>query len=240
MSELGQTNDDLHNVLVGLENATIIVGMDLRIRRFTASAERLLNMVPADVGRSISFLDTFTGVDFRAKVSQVIDTLASVEEDILSRNQRWYSLRITPYKTLDHAIRGAVITLADIDARKRSAALTRDVGEYAGKFLAAINHPLLILDNRFRIVWANDSYYERFNVVPQETIGNIFPSSGDPLSTGGKVRERLEETLRTGEAFREYEVPLRLPTDGERKVKLGASLVPVATESALILVSIED
>ncbi|HMI31837.1 MAG TPA: PAS domain-containing protein, partial [Candidatus Limnocylindrales bacterium] len=124
--------------------------------------------------------------------------------------------------------------------RKRSAALTRDVGEYAGKFLAAINHPLLILDNRFRIVWANDSYYERFNVVPQETIGNIFPSSGDPLSTGGKVRERLEETLRTGEAFREYEVPLRLPTDGERKVKLGASLVPVATESALILVSIED
>jgi two-component system CheB/CheR fusion protein len=170
----------------------------------------------------------------------VIDTLANVEEDVLSRNQRWYSLRITPYKTLDHTIRGAVITLTDIDARKRSAGLTRDVGEYAGKFLAAIHHPLLIVDGRLRIVWANDSYYNRFQTVMEETIGNIFPSASDFLSAGGNVRERLEETLRTGRAFRDYEVPLRAPGDGERKIKLGASLLPMATDPALVLVSIED
>jgi two-component system CheB/CheR fusion protein len=163
-----------------------------------------------------------------------------VEEDLISRDQRWYGLRITPYKTLDHAIRGAVISLTDIDARKRSAALTRDVGEYAGKFLAAIHHPLLIVDSRFRIIWANEPYYNRFQVVQEETIGNIFPGASDPSWAGNKIRERLEETLRTGKPFREYEVPLRVPNDGERKVKLGASLVPVATESPLMLVSIED
>jgi two-component system CheB/CheR fusion protein len=240
MGELSQTNDDLHNVLVGLENPTIIVGMDLRIRRFTASAERLLSLVPGDMGRSVSFLDSFVGVDFRAKVHQVIETLANVEEDILSRNQRWYSLRITPYKTLDHAIRGSVITLTDIDARKRSAALTRDVGEYAGKFLAAIHHPVLIVDSRFRIVWANDPYYERFQVVQEETIGNLFPAVSDPSWDADKIRGRLDETLRTGKASRDYEIPLRVPNDGERKVKLGVSLVPVAAESPLLLVSIED
>jgi hypothetical protein len=143
--ELSQTNDDLHNVLAGLDNPVIIVGMDLRIRRYTSSAERLLNLVPGDMGRSISFLDGFCGSDIRTKVSQVIDSLTSVGEEVLCRNQRWYLLRVTPYKTLDHSIRGAVISLSDIDVRKRSTSLTRDVGEYAGKFLAAIHHPLLIL-----------------------------------------------------------------------------------------------
>ena len=46
MAELQQTNDDLHNVLGGIGEAIVIVGMDLRIRRYTHSAEKLLNLVP--------------------------------------------------------------------------------------------------------------------------------------------------------------------------------------------------
>src|SRR6185312_10957392 len=61
MGELGQTNDDLHNVMVGLDSAVLIVGMDLRIRRYTATAERLISLVPEDVGRPISFIDGFCG-----------------------------------------------------------------------------------------------------------------------------------------------------------------------------------
>ena len=240
MSELGQTNDDLHNVLVGLDNPVIIVGMDFRIRRYTASAERLLNLVPADVGRSVSFLDSFCGNDVRSKVSQVIETLSTVEEELLGRNQRWYALRIIPYKTLDHAIRGAVISLNDIDVRKRIAVLMRDVGEYATKFLGAIHHPLVILDGRFRIVWANDAYYKRFQAVPEETIGNVFPSSGDPAWTGSKVRQRLEETLRTGEVLRDLLIPAPSEGRAKRSLRIGASRVPVASESTLLLVSIEE
>src|SRR5690606_31995405 len=61
MTELTVTNDDLYNVLAGVDNAVVIVGMDLRIRRYTNSAEKLLNLVPADVGRSVAFLDAFLG-----------------------------------------------------------------------------------------------------------------------------------------------------------------------------------
>ena len=57
MAELGQTNDDLHNVLAGVDNAVVIVGMDLRLRRFTSAAEKLFKLVPADVGRPVGFLD---------------------------------------------------------------------------------------------------------------------------------------------------------------------------------------
>ncbi len=240
MSELSQTNDDLHNVLVGVDNSVIIVGMDLRIRRYTSSAERLLNLVPGDLGRPISLLDSFCGIDVRGKASRVIETLASVEEELLCRNQRWYALRIIPYKTLDHAIRGAVISLLDIDIRKRSASLLRDVGDYASKFLGAIHHPLLILDGKLRIVWANERYYQRHQVVPEETIGNFFPNPGDAVWAKTDLRSRLENTMRTGQAFQDLEVRMESPGHADQVLRIGGSRVPVAGDSIFILVSIEE
>jgi two-component system CheB/CheR fusion protein len=237
MVELGQSNDDLHNVLVGLDNPVIIVGIDMRIRRFTSAAERLLNLLPVDVGRSIGCLDGFVGSDMTVKVRRVIDTLSIVEEEITCRNQRWYQLRITPYKTLDHAIRGAVVSLVDIDVRKRAAAVTRDVGEYAAKFLSAIQQPLLMLDGKLRIAWANESYYQRYQVVPDETIGHVFPSPSDPHWMGTNLRERLEQTLQSGEVLRDYRIPA--PSAGKR-LSVGASRVPIATDSMLLLVSLEE
>src|SRR6185295_17045623 len=118
MAELGQSNDDLHNVLAGVDNAVVIVGMDLRIRRYTVAAEKLLNLIPGDIGRSIGFLDPFLGTGtLEPKASTVIHSLSTLEEEILASNQRWYALKVSPYKTLDHAIRGALVTLVDIDVR---------------------------------------------------------------------------------------------------------------------------
>jgi two-component system CheB/CheR fusion protein len=236
MAELSQTNDDLHNVMVGIDNAVLIVGMDLRIRRYTVAAERLLNLVPADLGRSLGFLDGFCGTDMGAKVSQVIDSLITFDEEMLCRNQRWYSVRIAPYKTLDHTIRGAVVSMVDIDVRKRTAALVRDVGDYAAKFLGAIHHPLLMVDGKFRIVWANEAYYHRFQVVPEETIGSSFPGSGDTPWSRARVRDRLDQTFQTGQILRDF----LIPEEGKKTMRLGASRVPVASDSMLLLLSIEE
>src|SRR6185312_4085784 len=52
MRELSSANDDLHNLLLGVDRAIVIVGLDLRIRRFTHTAEKLLNLFPTDIGRS--------------------------------------------------------------------------------------------------------------------------------------------------------------------------------------------
>src|SRR5204863_9322112 len=94
MTELSQINDDLHNVLSGVDNAVVIVGMDLRIRRYTAAAERLFNLVLADVGRSVGCLDPFLASGpLEPKLTAVIESLASVEEDILASNHRWYMMR---------------------------------------------------------------------------------------------------------------------------------------------------
>ena len=169
MAELSQTNDDLHNVLAGIDLAIIIVGLDLRIRRYTAVAEKLFHMVPADIGRPIDIIDPFIEPNkLRVKARSVIETLSTLEEDVLASNQRWYALRISPYQTLDRSIRGALVSLSDIDIRKRTTEITTDVTAYPARFLAAISHPLLIVDKDTRVLWANDAFMAVFHTIEED------------------------------------------------------------------------
>ncbi len=240
MTELSQTNDDLHNVLVGVDNAVVIVGMDLKIRRFTTTAEKLLNLVPGDIGRSIGFLDTFLGAGpLESKVSSVIQSLSTMEEEIRASNQRWYAVKISPYKTLDHSIRGALVTLMDIDIRRRAQEMTRDVAAYAGRFLAAMSHPLIMVDRKLRVLWCNDSFVETFQISAEETVGNVLENVGAHRFAQSHLLERLEAVLASGSVVRGYPVRIAIPDIGERAFRLGASQVPIATETSAILVSFE-
>jgi two-component system CheB/CheR fusion protein len=42
------------NLLSTVDITILIVGNDMRIRRFTPTAERMLNLIPGDVGRPIA------------------------------------------------------------------------------------------------------------------------------------------------------------------------------------------
>jgi two-component system CheB/CheR fusion protein len=241
MAELSQSNDDLHNVLAGVDNAIVIVGMDLKIRRFTSAAERLFHLVAGDVGRSIAFLDPFLGTaaTLEPKVSGVIQTLSAFEQEVLASNKRWYLFRVTPYKSLDHAIRGALLTFTDIDVRKRAEEITRDVGAYADKFLGAISHPLLIIDRKFRVVWANPPFYSSFQLTPDETLGAALQGLGAKQFANPGLRERLDEVFASSSIFRDYEVRFPVGSGASRLLSFGGSLVPASTETPLALLSIE-
>ena len=54
--ELSQVNRDLTNLLESISIPLVMVGRDLRIRRFTRAMEPMLNLIAADVGRSITDL----------------------------------------------------------------------------------------------------------------------------------------------------------------------------------------
>ena len=241
MAELSQSNDDLHNVLAGVDNAIIIVGMDLKIRRFTVAAERLFHLVSGDIGRSIAFLDSFLGSTgpLEAKVADVIKTLSTFEQELVASNKRWYQFRIAPYKGLDHSIRGALLTLVDIDVRKRAEEMTRDVGAYADRFLAAISHPLLIVDRKLRVIWANAPFYSFFQLTADETLGAGLQGIGAKQFADAGLRQRLDEVFDSSQIFRDYELPVREAGGHKKTLAFGGSVVPASVEGPLALVSIE-
>jgi two-component system CheB/CheR fusion protein len=115
MSELSEANDDLQNILQAIETPLVIVGNDLRIRRYTHAAETLLHLMPADIGRSVAHLASFAlGVEFEEIAATVIDTITPRIEEITSVSGRVYRFKATPYKTAEHAIRGVVMTFREI------------------------------------------------------------------------------------------------------------------------------
>jgi two-component system CheB/CheR fusion protein len=240
MGELDLANDDLHNVLAAVGDAVVIVGIDLRIRRYTTAAEKLFNLVPGDLGRAIGFLDSFLGAGAIAKrITAVIESLTVLDEEVLAANQRWYSLVIAPYKTLDHSICGAVVRFTDIDLRKRTAELTRDVGAYADQLLGAIAHPLLIVDAKLRIVWANGGFYQLLQVTPDDAVGQLFAGAGARQWGDPQLQRLLEATVAGGEPFRDFALRLPVPGAGEQALRIGGGRVPMAGDAVLVLVSIE-
>lgn len=122
-AELQQINNDLVNLLSSVNIPIVMLGNDLRVRRFTPQAERILNLLPSDTGRSVS--------DFRLKINvpdllelcrQVIDSLVPREREVQDHEGNFYSMWLRPYRTADNRIDGVVLALFDVTERKQAAA----------------------------------------------------------------------------------------------------------------------
>jgi two-component system, chemotaxis family, CheB/CheR fusion protein len=118
--ELSRVNSDLVNLLGSVEIAIVIVASDLRIRRFTPMAERVLNLIPSDVGRPISHIKpNIDCPELEQLIGEVVDRVVVREIEVRDRQGHVYSLRIRPYKNVDHRIDGAVLSLFDMSAGGR-------------------------------------------------------------------------------------------------------------------------
>jgi two-component system CheB/CheR fusion protein len=111
---LTQLNNDLTNLLNSVNLPMVMVGSDLGVRRFTPQAAALLGLMPSDVGRPIPRLKL--RVDVRALEETMLDVIQRVQprhDQIQDDAGRNFTLRITPYRTLDNRIDGVVLTVVD-------------------------------------------------------------------------------------------------------------------------------
>ena len=116
--ELSQVNSDLNNLLSSVSIPIIMLGNDLRLRRFTPVAEKLMNLIPSDIGRPITDVKPNVKIpDLKQAIHRVMDSLETQEFRVEDNTGRWYSMKIRPYRTLDNKIDGVVIVLFDADAR---------------------------------------------------------------------------------------------------------------------------
>ena len=235
-TELNGVNNDLKNVISSVRIPVIIVGRDLCIRRFTPGADKLLKLIPSDVGRSIGDIKTNVNIlDLIPLISQVIESGAPVERQVRDAEGRWLSLWVGPYKTMDNKVDGAVITLFDIDALRRS----RD---FATTIVQTVRESLLVLDQGFRVQMANRSFYETFRTLPRETEGKSLFTLGDGQWDIPLLRSLLEKVLPEKSEFENEEVTHDFPGIGRRSMVLNARKIKddSQTGNELVLLAIQD
>lgn len=234
-SELSRLNDDLTNLMASVQIPIIMIGRDLRIRRFTSSAERLLNLIPSDLGRPIGDirLNLEPAPELEPLVAEVLETMNVREFDIQDRQGHWFSLRLRPYRTLENRIDGVVLMLVDIDAMVQAR-------QYLESIVSTVREPLLVLDAELRVRFASAAFYRGFGVTPEETVGKPLLDLGEQQWNIPALQAQLLAVLQ-GQELRDFEVNHDFPLLGQRIMVLNARRMQhLPGVGAAVLLAIED
>ncbi len=205
-------------------------------------AEKILNLVPSDVGRPIvNIRPHFDFPYLEPALMEAINAVRPFESEVQDREGRWYSLRILPHKTLDNRIDGAVLLLVDIDVLKRSEQRTKVALDYAESVIETVRQPLLVLNSSLQIERANRSFSRVFHVSPAELQGKSIYEIGGGQWNIPQLRTLIEEVLPNGSAFNDFEVEREFERVGHRTVLLNGR--PIAGDGGRphrILLAFDD
>jgi two-component system CheB/CheR fusion protein len=213
--ELSRSNSDLLNLISSVEVALVIVDKDLRIRRFTPKAERLLNLISSDVGRPIGHIKpNIECPDLEALIHEAIGSALLQQRELKDQQGRWLSMQIRPYKSSDDRIEGAVLALFDVDAPKRAfLAMARDYGD---AIFQTVRESLVEVDEDLKILRANGSFLRTFGVPPSEAEGKLFHEIGDGKWNLSQLRALLSEAVSKNEPIEGRKINHDFTSTGSR------------------------
>ncbi len=235
--ELNHLNSDLNNLHVSINTGILLLSRNLAIRRFTPVAEKIFNLLPADLGRPLSGIrHSLDFPDLEKFVAGVIDTVTVQEREVQDREGRWYMLRARPYLTLDNKIDGAVLVLTDIDDLKFKEQEIREARDYAQGIVETVP-PLLILDEELHVLTANDSFYKHFGVTAAHTENVLIYELEKGQWNIPKLRRLLEGVLPRNSFFEDFEVTFDFGSRGLRTLLLSGRRLD---RTHRILLSIDD
>jgi two-component system CheB/CheR fusion protein len=240
--ELSRLNSDLMNLLSSVQIAIVIVDRELRIRRFTPMAEKVLNLIAADINRPIAQINpNIDCPDLVNLITDVMDHVTLQQRDVRDAQGRWYSLTVRPYKDVDNRIDGAVLSLFDVDFARRQEATANQARVYARSLLDYTSEMVLALDSELKVLDASREFLRKFQVSREETVGRSLYELGNRQWDIPELRANLEQVLSKDRNFENFEVQREFPGIGQRHMRLRARGIPnVDGPAGLIWISMDD
>ncbi len=116
-----------------------------------------------------------------------------------------------------------------------------ELSRFAENIIDTVREPLLAIDKDLRVMKASRSFYEVFQVSPEETIGQLIYDLGNGQWDILKLRELLETILPEKTTFDNYEVEHDFSAIGKRVMLLNARQIERAFgKEKIILLAFED
>ncbi|MFM0203324.1 chemotaxis protein CheB [Paraburkholderia fungorum] len=176
IEETGKAKDDLQNVIASTGIATVFVDREMRIKRYTPAATELFNVIPSDVGRPLH--DITHRLDYPRMAEDtvaVFESLQLIEREIRGVDARYFLTRLSPYRTTDDHIDGAVLTIVDITALRRAEQLVRVSEERLHLAAQSTNDfAIIVQDIDGRVVTWNKGAERIFGYNESEMAGQLL------------------------------------------------------------------
>ncbi len=191
-------SNDLRNLLASTDIATVFLDSSFNIKRFTEAARQFMNLIPSDIGRSISDITKkFADADFKEDAEAVLTTLVPRSRELKFSNGSWFVQRTLPYRTETNRIEGIVVTFTDITASKQAEERSQ-ASEMRFRMLAD-SAPVMIWETNpeFSYVFFNRSWLEFTGRSLNQELNRgwndgIHPEDRDSLL---KIRKSCFEAL---------------------------------------------
>jgi two-component system, chemotaxis family, CheB/CheR fusion protein len=220
IDEVSIANADLQNLLSATDIATVFLDGNLLIRRFTALATGLFNLIDSDIGRPLTDLThSLDYDDLGADVVEVLRTREAKDREVRAADGRTFIARLIPYNTLEGRVEGVVLTLIDISDRKSG----EETCEWLSAIVSSSNDAIISFTLDGTVVSWNGSAEHLFGYSSDEMLGQ----SVQRLSVAthpGELREIFGRISR-GEEIKHYETE-RIRKDGER-LNISMSVSPI-------------
>jgi len=228
--EITQSNNDLLNLLASIDVAVVMLGSDLKIRRFTPEAQKILGLIPADVGRPFGDINAGLNIpNLHDLIVKLVSELIPFEREVRVRSGKSYILRATPYRTSEHKIEGAVITFIGMPQRLRE-------GEHAEDSAGGAVEFMLVLDPDLRIKAATPSFYQAFQVSPETVQNRPLHEQNHFLSDNPELQKALQKAQQTGAASAPFTVELKM--DGDARRKFECRLEPITLDGGAKVITL--
>jgi PAS domain S-box-containing protein len=130
-----------------------------------------------------------------------------------------------------------LLAITDITERERLRFELEGQKEFAEKLIDSVRESLLVLGWDLRVHFANQSFYTRFAVTPEETEGRLIYELGNGQWDIPELRLLLEEILPRDENFDDYEVEHEFESIGKRTMLLNGRRLD---HMNLVLLAIRD
>ncbi len=239
---LEEARDDLLNLINSIEIATIFLDEQLRVKRFTPQAKKVVRLIDSDVGRPLADLARL--VDYPELLTDAHDVLKSLhssEKEASGPGARWYSVRIRPYRTARNAVEGLILTFVDITEIKQ-VERSNTARALADEIVDTVREPLLVLDSSLQVIRANRPFCAAFSTEPEQIEGRALGDLPDGQWRMPELAQVLQRVASEGALVEDFQVEHETPGAGRRRMLLNARRMAGrgGEPAELILLSIHD
>jgi two-component system CheB/CheR fusion protein len=120
-NEISSISNIVSNLLSSINIPIIILDSDMKIMRYTNMAENVINLIPSDIGRKLTDLNTNLDItNLESILQKVMSNPESVEFESRDKKGNYYLIRMRPYKTVENRIEGVIIAFIDITELKKN------------------------------------------------------------------------------------------------------------------------
>ena len=227
IDETSVTSNNLQNLINSANVGTIFLDRSFAIRLFTPAILDIFNLKSGDYGRPITDITNKLQYDGLLQDAEtVLEKLTIVEQEVNTSDNRFFLMRLLPYRTAEDRINGVVITFFDITRRRKSEealrqseekyriqleqeveARTAELQDSKEQYSTLVsNTPDVITrwNKQFRLVFANTAFEQKSGVKIESLLEKTNSEMGLPDEFVIPYLESLRKAFKTGETVEHF------------------------------------